>query len=315
MSKKCNICPRNCNVSRDDNLIGMCGQTNEIKIARAALHMWEEPCISGENGSGAIFFSGCNLRCIFCQNRVIATSEVGKKVTAKRLEEIFYELYEQGANNINLVTPTHFLEQLIPILRKVKKNHFAIPIVYNTSSYEKVEELKKLEGLVDIYLPDLKYKDEQLSEQYSHAKDYFQVAIQAVEEMVRQVGEPVFYSLDKKEYLSAKEYNARCDVEQIVLKRGVIIRHLILPGSTNDSNAILQELYNRFKDRVFLSIMNQYTPLTHIFSYPKLNRKITKREYEKVVSYALSLGIENAFIQQKDTAIESFIPDFNLEGI
>ena len=315
MNQKCAICPRNCNVDRSNHKLGVCGQSNEIKIARAALHMWEEPCISGQNGSGTIFFTGCNLRCIFCQNREIATSKVGKIVSLERLEEIFYELKEKGANNINLVTPSHFLMQLVPLLKKVKSDGFKLPIVYNTSSYEKVEALKELEGLVDIYLPDLKYKDTVLSEQYSNAKDYFEVAFPAVEEMVRQVGEPLFYSLDKQEYLTALEYNERCDEEEIIMKRGVIVRHLILPGNTKDSMEVLQKVNRRFGNRVFISIMNQYTPFAHIVTYPNLNRKVTKREYEKVVSYAISLGIENAFTQGQNTAKESFVPDFNMEGI
>lgn len=315
MNQICTICPRNCNVNRANHKLGVCGQTDEIKIARAALHMWEEPCVSGKNGSGTIFFTGCNLRCIFCQNREIATSKVGKIVSLERLEEIFYELKDKGANNINLVTPSHFLMQLVPLLKKVKSDGYKLPIVYNTSSYEKVEALRELEGLVDIYLPDLKYKDVALSEGYSNAKDYFEVALPAIEEMVRQVGQPLFYSLDKREYLTAMEYNERCDEEEIIMKRGVIVRHLILPGSTKDSMEVLKEIYNRFGNQVFLSIMNQYTPFAHIVTYPNLNRKVSKREYEKVVSYALSIGIENAFVQGENTAKESFIPDFNMEGI
>ena len=302
MSDKCNHCPRNCNVDREEGKIGYCGQTNKIFVARAALHMWEEPCISGVEGSGTVFFCGCNLRCIFCQNHKIALGKdatgeaVGKEISIERLKDIFLELPEKGANNINLVTGTHYIPQIAVALKLAKQNGLRIPIVYNTGGYEKVESLRYLEGLVDIYLPDMKYVSKELSKEYSHAEDYFEVAKDAIKEMVRQVGEATF---DERGYI----------------KKGVIVRHLVLPGSTKDSKAVLEYLWNTYGNKVYISIMNQYTPTEQIKNHPLLSRKVTKREYAKVVDYALSLGWENAFIQEGETAKESFIPGFNHEGV
>lgn len=302
MSDKCNLCPRNCNVDREEGKKGYCGQTNKIYVARAALHMWEEPCISGREGSGTVFFCGCNLRCIFCQNHKIALGKdasgeaVGKEIGIERLKDIFLGLQEKGANNINLVTGTHYILQIAAALKLAKQNGLRIPVVYNTGGYEKVEYLRYLEGLVDIYLPDMKYVSKELSKEYSHAEDYFEVAKDAIEEMVRQVGEATF---DERGYI----------------KKGVIVRHLVLPGSTKDSKAVLEYLWNTYGNKIYVSIMNQYTPMQQIKNHPLLSRKVTKREYEKVVDYALSLGWENAFIQEGETAKESFIPGFNHEGV
>ncbi|MBR5598039.1 MAG: radical SAM protein [Lachnospiraceae bacterium] len=299
---ECNLCPRNCLVDRQDGKRGYCGQSNKILVARAALHMWEEPCISGKEGSGTVFFCGCTLRCIFCQNYLIALGRnnkdesIGKEITIERLKEIFLELQNQGANNINLVTGTHFIPQIAEALRMAKAEGLVIPVVYNTSSYERKESLRLLEGLVDIYLPDMKYVSKELSKEYSHAQDYFEVAKDAIEEMVRQVGEACF---DERGYM----------------KKGVIVRHLVLPGSTKDSKAVLEYLWNTYGNRIFVSIMNQYTPTEQIKNHPMLSRKVTKREYAKVVDYALSLGWENAFIQEGETAKDSFIPDFDGNGV
>ena len=299
---KCNLCPRNCLVDRQEGKIGYCGQTNKIYVARAALHMWEEPCISGKEGSGTIFFCGCTLRCIFCQNHMIALGRnkkdesIGKEITVERLKEIFLELQNQGANNINLVTGTHYIPQIAETLRMAKAEGLVIPVVYNTSGYEKVESLELLEGLVDVYLPDMKYVSKELSKEYSHAQDYFEVAKDAIEEMVRQVGEAGF---DERGYI----------------RKGVIVRHLVLPGSTRDSKAVLDYLWNTYGNRVYVSIMSQYTPMEQIKNHPLLSRKVTKREYAKVVDYALSLGWENAFIQEGETAKESFIPGFDGLGV
>ena len=298
----CNLCPRNCFVDRKNEKIGYCGQTEKMYVARAALHMWEEPCISGKEGSGTVFFCGCSLRCIFCQNHRIALGKeengekLGKEISIQRLKEIFLELQSQGANNINLVTGTHYIPQIAESLRLAKKEGLRIPIVYNTGGYEKVESLRLLEGLVDIYLPDMKYVSKELSKEYSNASDYFNVASIALEEMVRQVGKPEF---DERGYLI----------------RGVIVRHLVLPGSTRDSKAVLEYLWNTFGDRIYISIMNQYTPMEQIKNHPLLSRKVTKREYQKVIDYALSLGWENGFIQEGETAKESFIPGFNGVGV
>lgn len=302
MENGCNLCPRNCDVDRKIGKTGYCGQTDKIYVARAALHMWEEPCISGKEGSGTVFFCGCNLRCIFCQNHMIALgkdtkgSKVGKEVSISRLKDIFLELQHKGANNINLVTGSHYIPQIAQSLRLAKQEGLHVPVVYNTGGYEKKESLRLLEGLVDIYLPDMKYVSKELSKEYSHAEDYFEVAKSALEEMVRQVGEPEF---DNRGYL----------------KKGVIVRHLVLPGSTKDSKAVLDYLYGTYGERIYISIMNQYTPMEQIKNHPLLSRKVTKREYQKVIDYALSLGWENGFIQEGETAKESFIPGFDGVGV
>lgn len=287
---KCSLCPRTCEVNRLAGQTGYCGMTGQIRVARASLHMWEEPCISGTNGSGTVFFTGCPLKCVYCQNRNIAIGSTGKGISVERLAEIFLELQEKEAHNINLVTPTHYVPLIMEALRLAKKNGLRIPIVYNTGSYEKVETIRSLEGLVDIYLPDCKYYDCELAAKYSNAPDYYEVANAAIAEMVRQIGKPVFTGN--------------------LMKRGVIVRHMILPGHTKDSRKVIEQLYRSYGDDIYISIMNQYTPLPEMKDYPELNRRITAREYEKVVDYAISLGIENAFIQEGETAKESFIPDF-----
>lgn len=302
MEMGCNLCPRNCLVDRENGKTGYCGQTDKIYVARAALHMWEEPCVSGKEGSGTVFFCGCPLRCVFCQNHIIALGKeksgekIGKEIDIFRLKEIFLELQEKRANNINLVTGTHYIPQIAEALRMAKKEGLIIPIVYNTSGYEKVESIRLLEGLVDVYLPDMKYVSKELSKEYSNAADYFEVASKALEEMVRQAGEPVF---DTRGYI----------------RKGVIVRHLVLPGSTKDSKAVLEYLWNTYGNKIYISIMNQYTPMEQIKNHPLLSRKVTKREYQKVIDYALSLGWENGFIQEGETAKESFIPNFYGEGV
>lgn len=294
----CSLCPRECHVNRNAGEIGYCGQTASLTAARAALHFWEEPCLSGRNGSGAVFFSGCNLRCIYCQNREIAQGHTGREITASRLSEIFLKLQEKGAHNINLVTPAHFVPQIITALKASKKQGLSIPVIYNTSSYEKAETLRRLEGLIDIYLPDLKYFDTALSESYSHAPDYFDTAAAAIAEMVRQVGAPVF-----------------ADGEDSLMLRGVIVRHLLLPGCGRDSRRILRFLHETFGNDIYVSIMNQYTPLSQVSDIPPLNRRISGKEYERIIDFAIRIGIENGFIQEGETAAESFIPSFDCEGI
>ena len=302
MERGCNLCPRNCFVDREAGKTGYCGQTDKIYVARAALHMWEEPCISGKEGSGTVFFCGCSMRCIFCQNYKIALGKeenggkLGKEISIQRLKEIFLELQDKGANNINLVTGTHYIPQITEALKFAKAEGLNIPIVYNTGGYEKIESICLLEGLVDIYLPDMKYFSGELSKAYSNAEDYFEVASNALKEMVRQVGEPEF---DERGYL----------------KKGVVVRHLVLPGTTKDSKAVLEYLWNTYGNKIYISIMNQYTPMEQMKNHPLLSRKVTKREYSKVVDYALSLGWENGFIQEGETAKESFIPGFNGAGV
>lgn len=294
--RECTLCPRMCRVNRMAGQKGYCGMDAVVRGARAALHMWEEPCISGERGSGAVFFSGCTLRCVFCQNREIAEGSCGKEISAERLCEIFLELQEKGAANINLVTASHFALQVIEALKCAKSRGLTIPVVYNTGGYERVEMLRLLEPVVDVWLPDFKYMDPELGEKYSRAKDYPQTAAKALEEMVRQAGECVF---DEKGYI----------------QKGVIVRHLILPGHTADSRAVLRYLHETYGNRIYISVMNQYTPLAYTEGIPPLNRRVTKREYGRVLDYALELGIGQGYFQEGATAEESFIPMFDYEGI
>lgn len=294
----CNKCPRKCNKERregDVSSYGYCQVSVRPKVARAALHFWEEPCISGEEGSGTIFFSGCNLRCVYCQNVEIAAGVRGKEISVERLSEIFLELQEKGANNINLVTPSHYYPQIKEALLSAKEK-LHIPVIANTSSYDSAEGLRELDGLIDIYLADYKYVSTELAAKYSHAADYPQVAAEALNEMFRQVGEPDFD-------------------ERGIMKKGMIVRHLLLPGCGVDSKKVLKYLYETFGDAVLISIMNQYTPLSHAEKYPELNRRITEEEYEEIVDYAIELGIENGFVQEGETAEESFIPAFDGEGV
>lgn len=305
---KCNLCPRKCNVDRKYQ-VGYCGMSDEIKVARAALHMWEEPCISGENGSGTVFFSGCQLRCVFCQNYNIALGKAGKTITVERLATIFLELQNQGANNINLVTPTHYVPQIIEALALAKMKGLHLPIVYNTSAYESIETLKLLEGFVDVYLPDLKYMSEELSKAYSNAKDYYAIATEAISEMFRQVGEPQFNSASKDGKLE-NPY-----VEEGIMVKGMIVRHLMLPNEIEDSKSIIRYLNDKFGTKIYISIMNQYTPLNQVANIENLSRKVTEQEYDTLVDYAIEIGIENGFIQEGETASDSFIPEFDGEGV
>lgn len=293
----CALCPRKCHVNRLAGQTGFCGQTAELTAARAALHYWEEPCISGSTGSGAVFFSGCNLQCVFCQNHNIAIGKSGKIISLERLTEIFLKLQAKGAANINLVTGTHFIPQIALALSSAKAQGLTIPIVYNTGSYEEVASLRLLEGLVDIYLPDLKYFSSELSAKYSHAADYFQKASAAIAEMYRQAGAPVMDSVTG------------------LMRRGVIVRHLLLPEETKDSKKILRYLHDAYKNDIYVSIMNQYTPLKHVAQIPALNRKVTEEEYNRVLVFTERLGIEQGFYQEGETASKSFIPDFDGEGL
>ncbi|HOJ79522.1 MAG TPA: radical SAM protein [Clostridiales bacterium] len=294
--RDCTLCPRECHVDRTAGKKGYCRATDELAVARAALHMWEEPCISGEEGSGTVFFSGCPLGCIYCQNHNISRGLAGKAITTERLAEIFLELQGKGANNINLVTPSHYVPQITEALDISRRKGLTIPIVYNCSGYEKVETLKLLEGYVDIYLPDLKYISYEPAAKYSNCRDYFPVAAKAIEEMVRQAEEAKFD-------------------ERGIMQKGVIVRHLALPGYLEDSKRIIKYLYETYGNRIYISIMNQYTPIIMSDVYPELNRRITEEEYKELVDYAVELGVENGFIQEGETALESFIPEFNGEGV
>jgi putative pyruvate formate lyase activating enzyme len=294
--RDCTLCPRACHVDRLQGERGYCRQTAELKVARAALHFWEEPCLSGERGSGTVFFSGCALGCVYCQNHEIAAGRRGKAITGERLAEIFLELQGKGAHNINLVTPDHFTPGIITAIEKARLDGLKLPIVWNTGSYASVEALRRLEGYVNIYLPDLKYMSSTMAKRYSHCEDYFQHASLAISEMLRQTGEPVFD-------------------EEGIMKSGVIVRHLLIPGGLVDSRRIIRYLHETFQDAIYISIMNQYTPMAQASGYSELTRKVFEDEYEALVDYAVSLGVENGFVQEGETTSESFIPDFDGEGV
>ena len=285
----CSICPRHCNVDRSVNL-GFCQSPDNFRVARAALHFWEEPCISGKEGSGTVFFSGCNLKCVFCQNNEISAENKGVEISDDKLISIFENLISQGANNINLVNPTHYAKRLAKVLSRWKS---PVPIVYNSSGYEEVETLKALDGLIDIYLPDLKYIRVEKAMRYSKAADYFEKASAALLEMRRQVEDKF---------------------DGDIMKSGMIIRHLILPQNTNSSIAVLDFIKSNFPN-TFVSLMAQYTPCGDLSEFPEINRKITKREYEKVVNYALDNSFDKLFIQELSSADKSFIPKFDFTGV
>lgn len=294
-SKQCNLCPRNCNTDRSISH-GYCRVSDEIKIARAALHHWEEPCISGTKGSGTIFFCGCNLGCVFCQNHEISRGLSGKNVSVQRLSEIFLELANSGAHNINLVTPTHYTDKIIEAIDLVK-GKITIPFVWNTSGYEKAETINKLGGYIDIYLTDLKYFNPEISKKYSRVADYFDYAISALTEMINQTSSPKFDNSG-------------------IMQSGVIVRHLVLPSLRHDSIAILHELAKRFdKSDFILSIMSQYTPGDDTAIYPEINRRITSFEYNSVINEALRLGFDTAFMQERTSADSSYTPPFDLSGV
>lgn len=291
MGDKCNLCPRNCAVDRCDKK-GYCNMGESLFVSRAALHMWEEPCISGDRGSGTVFFSGCNLGCIYCQNHRISKGETGIEISVEKLVRIYHSLENMGAHNINLVTGSHFIEKIAESVEIAKKQGIKIPFIYNTSSYEKAESLKMLDGLIDIYLPDFKYYDEKTSRNYSNAPDYTIVAKKAIEEMVRQCPRVEFD-------------------DDIMLQKGVIIRHMLIPGHVYEGKKIMKYLWETYGDNVLYSIMSQYTPVKEFENYPNLSRRVRKKEYDSLVDFCLELGMENAYIQEGDCAKESFIPDFD----
>ncbi|MBQ9614538.1 MAG: radical SAM protein [Lachnospiraceae bacterium] len=326
----CRLCPRDCGVNRLAGERGYCGEGAVIRASRAALMYYEEPCISGFCGSGAVFFCGCSLGCLFCQNYAISSRNkkeepsfssqsiekgpVRMELTPEKLADVFLSLQEQKAANINLVTASHFLPLLIPSLESARRNGLVIPVVYNTSSYERPEALRRLEGLVDIYIPDLKFCDPALSAAYAGAPDYFERAAAAIREMVRQQPSPLFS--DGSHTLDAED-----DSDDPMMLRGVIIRHMVMPGHTEDSRKILRYLYEEYGDSVFLSIMNQYTPMPQVLDspvglrHPLLKRTVTEKEYDEVIDFAISLGITNGFIQEGGTVSRSFIPAFDGTGL
>lgn len=296
----CELCPRKCRVDREKQL-GFCSAGNKIKIARAALHYMEEPCISGEKGSGTIFFSGCNMKCCYCQNYQVSHEVFGKEISVERLSDIFLELQQKGANNINLVTGVMYVPWIIKALDMVK-NRLDIPVVYNCGGYECVETIRMLSGYVDIYLQDIKYYSDEMAVKYSQAKQYFQYASESTSAMIEQVGKPLFYQ-------KSGEKNE-------MLKKGVIIRHMVLPGGRKDSMWILKWLSENISSEDYLiSLMSQYTPMGNSRDYKEMNRLVTSFEYNSVVDEALRLGIDMGYMQQKDSASSEYTPDFNLEGV
>lgn len=294
---KCELCPRMCGVDRS-NSRGFCQMGVEITAAKAMLHFWEEPCVSGSRGSGAVFFSGCVMRCAFCQNYDISSENFGRVISEERLAEIFLELQEKGAANINLVNPTHFVPQILRALETAKRRGLKLPIVYNSGGYERVETLRTLEGAIDVYLPDVKYFDDELAKRLSSAPNYFETAMNAVEEMLRQVGKPVF--------------NERGEIT-----RGVIVRHLVLPNCHKDSIDVIKRLGERFGNEILFSLMSQYTPFGRVktdTSLAKMNRRLTTFEYKKALDAAIEAGLEG-FMQEKSSAKEEYTPSFDLKGV
>ena len=288
---ECALCPRNCKVNREKGELGFCGAGDSVKIARAELHFWEEPCISGENGSGTVFFSCCNMKCVYCQNYCISAENKGRKVTSEELSDEFLKLQSKGANNINLVTPTHFVPQIMKSLDIAKSKGLKLPVVYNCGGYESVETIKRLSGYVDIYMPDMKYFSDKYAVRYSAAPDYFNTAKAAIQEMFAQVGKPTFD-------------------ERGIMQKGVIVRHMMLPGLLFDTKKIIDYLYNTYEDDIYISLMSQYTPMPNVKNIPELDRKISEKQYEAMVEYAAGIGVKNAFVQDGTSVGESFIPDF-----
>ena len=287
--KNCTLCPRNCKVNRYKKA-GACKASNKLKISYYGLFYYEEPVISNKKGSGAIFFTNCNLKCIFCQNYEISTENKGKYITITKLKDIMLELQNKGAKNINLVTPTIYVPSIIKAINKAKKEGLNIPIIYNTSSYENINTIELLKNKIDVYLPDLKYYSNELAIKYSNAKDYFKIATEIIKKMYDNIGPVV--------------------IKNGYIKKGVIVRHLLLPGHLEDSKKIIKYLYDTYKDNIYISIMNQYTPIRKL-EYKNLNRNVTEEEYNELVLYAYNLGIRNSFVQIGETQDKSFIPNFS----
>lgn len=296
MLGNCRLCPRNCNVNRLKNEVGFCKSNVNLNIARVSLHDWEEPCISGSRGSGTVFFSNCNLNCVFCQNHEISQQGIGKEVSIERLSTIFMEQQERGAHNINLVTPTHFVPQIIEAIKLSKAIGLKIPIVYNSNGYENIDTIKALNGYIDVYLPDLKYMSDKYAKRYSKVSNYFEFASKAIDEMFKQAPKLIF----NKDGL---------------LTSGVIIRHLMLPGLLFDSKKLIDYIYNKYGDNIYISIMNQYTPMFNSKEYPEINKPLNPKHYDSLINHCIDIGIKNAFIQEDGTVKESFVPHFDLRGV
>ena len=291
--KACKICPHKCNVNRLEGKIGRCRCDNKIKIALASVHNYEEPCISGKNGSGTVFFSNCNLNCIYCQNYEISQMGKGKVISIEHLAEIFINQQNKNVNNINLVTPTMYVPQIIEAIKIAKKNGLTIPIIYNTNGYENVETIKMLNGYIDIYLPDLKYYSNNIAKKYSKIDNYFETTVLAIKEMLAQVGTPVFD-------------------ENGIIKKGVIIRHLILPNHMQNTKNILKYVKENFDEDIYISVMAQYFPTYKAKEDSLINRKLTQKEYKEIERYLYLLNLKNGYIQELGTHEEEYVPNFDL---
>lgn len=289
--ENCNLCERHCGVNRLKGEKGFCGAGYDIEIARYGLHLWEEPCISGERGSGTVFFTHCSLGCVFCQNHEISAGGKGYKVTIEELSDIFLLLQTKGAHNINLVTPTHYVPQIVEALTLSRSKGLSLPVLYNCSSYESLEALEYLRGHIQVYLPDLKYYKDKYSQRYSKAPNYFKTAAQAIKEMHNQVGKPLFD-------------------EDNMIASGVIIRHLMLPSLLFDSLKLITFVHEEFGDQVYFSLMNQYTPMYRAEEYPDINRPLSPKHYEAAIDYCLELNMNQCFIQEEGTSSEAFVPEF-----
>lgn len=293
--EKCELCPRRCGVNRLKGEKGYCQAGYEVSAAKAMLHSWEEPCISEGAGSGALFFSNCSLSCVFCQNFDISQEHKGREITIERLSDIFIELQKSGANNINLVSPTHYIPQIIAGLSIAKEKGLNIPIIYNSNGYENIDILKNLEGYIDVYLPDIKYFSSKYSKKYSKAPDYFSYASNAALEMFRQVGCPI--------------------IKNGLIQKGIIIRHLLIPGLLSESKKILDFISTNFPSDIYISLMSQYTPMYKACDFPEINKKISKKSYEWLIDYSLFIGLEKGYIQEYDSAQAEYTPEFNLDGV
>lgn len=288
--EKCTICPHNCGINRQKEQVGRCKSKDTVKIALYSTHNFEEPCISGKNGSGTVFFSNCNLNCVFCQNYEISQKGKGKEITIEELAEIFIKQQENNVENINLVTPTSYVPQIIEAIKIAKNNGLKIPIVYNTNGYEKVETIKMLEGYIDIYLPDLKYSDNLLAKRLSKVDNYFEIATNAIKEMYRQVGKPIFN-------------------DNGIMQKGMIIRHLVLPNHILNSRRVLKWINDNMNE-VYVSIMAQYFPTYKAKEIDDINRKLTKEEYQEIEKYLYRLNLENGYIQELGEHEEEYVPNW-----
>ena len=293
MLEKCNLCPHNCGVNRNKGQIGRCRANDKVKIALYSTHNYEEPCISGKHGSGTVFFSNCNLNCIYCQNYEISQLGKGKEITIDKLSEIFLIQQQNKVENINLVTPTSYVPQIIEAIKKARNKGLKIPIIYNTNSYENVETIKMLEGYIDVYLPDLKYAQNNLGKKYSNINNYFEVATKSIKEMVKQVGVPTF---NKKG----------------IIQKGVIIRHLVLPNNIENSKKVLKWIKQNMPEEIFVSVMAQYFPTYKAKSDNNLNRKLTKEEWTEIIQYIEELGFENGFLQELREHEEEYVPKWEI---